>query len=76
LLQLKNNILASISLSGSLSEGNCIPSDTTLLDNFHVPPSFRNFKDIIDVVWKPPTVGWVMENTDGSVINILRRYFS
>ena len=65
----KNNILKSVSLSGSLSEGNCIPSDITLLENFHAPPSFRKFKDIISVVWKPPTVGWVKVNTNGSVIN-------
>lgn len=52
-----NHILASVFLSGSILEGNCIPADITLLENFHVPPSFRKYKDIIPVVWKPPTVG-------------------
>ena len=67
----QNNILASVSLSGSLSEANYISSDTTLLENFHVRPSFRKYKYIIPVVWKTPTTGWVKINTNGSVVNSL-----
>ncbi|RHN59594.1 putative ribonuclease H-like domain-containing protein [Medicago truncatula] len=33
--------------------------------------SFRRFKEITPVVWKPPTVRWVKINTDGSVRNSL-----
>jgi len=49
--------------------GNCIPSDTSLLDNFMVSPTFRRFKSIIHVWWKPPTSNWVKANTDGSVLD-------
>lgn len=65
----QNSIIGSVSLSGSLLAGNCIPSDTSLLTKFHVPPSFRRFKDITPVVWKPPAVRWVKVNTDGSICN-------
>jgi hypothetical protein len=47
----QNNIIASVSLSGSLSAGNYIPSDTSLLEMFHVPLSFRRFKEITPMVW-------------------------
>jgi ribonuclease HI len=33
-----------------------------------VSPHCRKVKDIIPVVWKPPTAPWVKVNTDGSVI--------
>ena len=69
LIMAQNSIIASVSLSGSISNGYCVPADTPLLDKFHIPPSFRRFKEIIPVVWKAPTVGWVKVNMDGSVTN-------
>jgi ribonuclease HI len=38
-----------------------------LFDNFIVAPGYRRFKDIVEVTWKAPTVGWVKANNDGSV---------
>ena len=67
----RNSILASVSLSGSLSAVNCTPSDTSLLENLCVPLSFRRYKDIVPVVWKAPTANWIEVNTDGSVQNTM-----
>ena len=64
----QNQIIVVVSMSGSQSTSYCIPTDTSLLENFHVSPSFRRFKEIILVVWKPPTTRWVKANTDGSLM--------
>jgi len=58
-----------IALSGTNSNGNCLASDLTVLKNFLIAPSHRRVKDIITVIWKPPTITWIKANTDGSVIN-------
>jgi len=51
----KSKIVSSMALSGNIYNGNCIPLDTSLLENFMVSPTFRHFKSIIHVWWKPPT---------------------
>ena len=58
-----------ITLSGINSNGNCLSSDAKILENFLIKPSHRKVKDIITVIWKPPTINWVKANTDGSVVN-------
>jgi len=57
-----------VTLSGSNSTGNCLPSDVVILQNFLIPPSQRRKKEIITVFWKPPTINWIKANNDGSVI--------
>jgi hypothetical protein len=54
----RNSIIASVSLSGSLSTGNCIPYDTSQLDNFCIPPSFRRFKGLILAMEYATTFHW------------------
>jgi len=58
-----------IALSGINSNGNCLSSDANILENFLINPSHRKVKEIITVIWKPPTINWVKANTDGSVVN-------
>jgi len=58
-----------VALSGANSKGNCILADGAVLNNFLIPPSYRRVKEIIAVIWKPPTISWVKSNTDGSVLN-------
>ena len=60
-----------VAMSGMHSNGNCLTSDVVVLNNFMIPPIYRRFKDIISVVWKPPTITWVKVNTDGSVIGLI-----
>jgi len=62
-------ITSFVALSGTHSNGNCLHDDVPVLDNFLIPPIHRPLKDIIPVVWKPPTINWVKANTDGSVVN-------
>lgn len=62
-------IYSLIALSGTNSNGNCLTSDLNVLKNFTIAPLHRHVKDIITVIWKPPTISWVKVNTDGSVIN-------
>jgi len=42
-------------MSGTLSNNNCIPSDSLFLDSFLVAPHHQRVKDIIIVCWKPST---------------------
>jgi len=35
-----------------------------------ISPSYRRVKEIMSVIWKPPTITWVKANTDGSVLNL------
>jgi len=63
-------ITSFVALSGMHSNGNCLTSDVAVLNNFMIPPHFCRFKEIIFVVWKPPTITWVKVNTDGSVIGL------
>ena len=58
-----------IALSGSSSNGNCLSSDINILKNFLISPSHSKVKEIVTVIWKPPTINWVKANTDGSVVN-------
>ena len=44
------------------SNGNCLPFDVVVLNNFLTP--------LISVVSKPPTTTWVKANTDGLVVNL------
>jgi len=63
----KSSIISLVALSGNMPQGHCLRSDMWLLDNFIVAPCYRRFKDIVEVTWKAPTIGWVKANTDGSV---------
>jgi hypothetical protein len=63
-------ITSFVAMSGVNSNGNCLPIDVAVLNNFLIPPSFRRVKEIVSVVWKPPTITWVKANTDGSVVNL------
>ena len=58
-----------VTMSGMHSNGNCISLDIVVLNKLLIPPSYRHVKDIVLVVWKPPTITWVKANTDGSVID-------
>ena len=63
-------ITSFVAMSGMNSNGNCLPFEVAVLNNFLVHPSFRRVKEIVSVVWKPPTITWVKVNTDGSVANL------
>jgi len=63
-------ITSFVAMSGMHSNGNCLPFDVVVLNNFLIPPSFWRVKEIISVVWKPPTITWVKANMDGSVVNL------
>jgi len=63
-------ILSLIALSGANSKGNCLATDGAVLNNFLISPSYRRVKEIMSVIWKPPTITWVKANTDGSVLNL------
>jgi len=64
----KVRIHSFIAMSGNVSKGKCLPSDSVFLDSFAVSPHRCMVKDIVLVVWKPPTAPWLKVNTDGSVI--------
>jgi len=57
-----------IAMSGNVSTGKCLPSDSVFLDSFAVSPHRRMVRDIVLVLWKTPTAPWLKVNTDGSVI--------
>ena len=57
-------------MSGANSKGNCLATDGAVLNNFLISPSYRRVKEIMSVIWKPPTITWVKANTDGSVLNL------
>ncbi|XP_024632876.1 uncharacterized protein [Medicago truncatula] len=59
-----------VTMSGVSSTGNCVIGDVDLLHSLLIPPSHRRVRDIVSVIWKPPTITWVKANTDGSVIGI------
>jgi hypothetical protein len=61
-------ISALVTMSGVNSTGNCVIGDVDLLNSLLIPPSYRRVKDIVPVIWKPPTITWVKANIDGSVI--------
>lgn len=63
-------ITSFVAMSGMTSNGNCLPFDVAIFNKFSIPPSFRHVKDIVSVIWKPPTITWVKANTDGSVSNL------
>jgi len=46
-----------------------LSSDINILKNFLISPSHSKVKDIVTIIWKPPTINWVKANTDGSVVN-------
>jgi len=64
-------ITSMIAMSGGLSNGYCLRSDVVILENLFVSPLHRRVRDIILVVWKPPTIPWVKANTDGSVRDLM-----
>ena len=57
--------------TGDASYGHCLPKvdDISLLDRFQISPSFRRFKNIEMIIWKPPTHPCIKVNTDGSLRN-------
>jgi len=57
-----------IAMSGNVSKGKCLPSDFVFLESFAVSPHRRMVRDIVLVLWKPPTALWLKVNTDDSVI--------
>jgi len=61
-------ITSFVAMSGTHSNGNCLPIDV-VLDNFWILPIYWRVKNIISVVWKPPSITWVKANTNGSVVN-------
>jgi len=63
----KSTIISLVALIGNRSQGYCLQSDKLLLDNFHVSPGYRHFKEIIEVTWKALTARWVKANIDGFV---------
>lgn len=67
----KVRIHSLIAMSGNASTGKCLPSDTTLLDEFSVSTHHHKLKEIILVLWKPPYSPWLKVNNDGSVIGRL-----
>ncbi|KEH26460.1 hypothetical protein MTR_6g060735 [Medicago truncatula] len=49
-------------MSGNISNGNCLPSDSVLLDSLLVSPKhIMCFKDIATVWWKSATCHWIKE---------------
>lgn len=66
--KVKIKIATSITLPGNASMGHCLSSDSWLLDAFVVAPHHHHYKEIVLVVWQPPSVPWVKVNTDGSVV--------
>lgn len=71
LLAAKAKISTMVTMSGHASNGHCLPLtyDISLLDRFHISPSFCRFKDIEMIIWKPPTHRYIKINTDGSFQN-------
>jgi len=65
-----SKIVSSVALSGNISKGNCCfeLADIDVFHNFLVALSFRHYKEIIPVCWKPLTSHWVKTNTDGSLV--------
>ena len=70
----KAKISSLVAMSRTVSKANCLYDDVTLLEILSIPPSYRCVKDIILVVWKPPTISWIKVNTDGSVIDFHASY--
>ena len=72
ILMAKNSLQFSLDAFSlqTISKANCLYDDVTLLEFFLIPPSYRRVKDIIPVVWKPPTISWIKVNTNGSFIDI------
>jgi hypothetical protein len=64
----KVRIHSFVAMSGNVSKGKCLHSDFAFLDSFAVSPHCRRVKEIILILWKPPTTPWLKVNTDGSVI--------
>ena len=64
----KVRIHSFIAMSGNVSKGKCLPSDSVFLESFAVSPHRRMVRDIVLVLWKSPTAPWLKVNTDGSVI--------
>jgi hypothetical protein len=64
----KVRIHSMIAMTGNASKGKCLPSDLAFLDSFAVSPHCRTIKEIVMVLWKPPTAPWLKVNTDGSVV--------
>lgn len=65
----KNLIIASVSLSGSLSKGNMAAAsirDFVILKSFKVTGHPVRAPKIIEVNWFPPSCYWVKCNTDGA----------
>jgi len=57
-----------VTMSGIHSTGNCVVDNVALLNSLRIPPSYRRVRDIVPVIWQPPSITWVKANTDGSVI--------
>ena len=53
---------------GNVSKGKCLSSDFGFLVSFAVSPHYRRVKEIILVMWKPPSTSWLKVNTDGLVV--------
>lgn len=59
-----------VAMFGANSKGNCVVMDEVFLNNFLITPSYRLVREIMSVIWKPPTITWVKANIDGSVLNL------
>jgi len=55
----KATISSMVALSRAVSTSNCLPHCDDVLENFIISPSYRRFKDIIPIIWKPPAVNWI-----------------
>ncbi|XP_024630075.1 uncharacterized protein [Medicago truncatula] len=64
----KARIHSLIAMSGNVSTGKCLHSDSAILEEFSVSPRHRKYKDIILVLWKNPSPPLLKVNTDGSVV--------
>jgi len=65
----KAKIVVAVALSGSVSNGKCLPSDSRLLNSFMISSHHIHVAAIIIVVWKAPTLPFVKVSTDGSVVD-------
>jgi len=59
-----------VTMSGNTSSGCCLASKLSFLDSFSVSPHRRRVRDIVTIVWKPPSPPWLKVNTYGSVIGL------
>ena len=57
-----------IGMSGNLSVGKYVVSDSPILDSLLVSYHHRQIREGLSVNWKAPSAPWLKGNTDGSII--------